>query len=155
MATLFKNAKVGQLIHILDRKTAQYYTGKVEQPVGAPHFDASNPTLMVDVVINVDGQTRTYSIPENLSATYAGDWCLSTDTSDLLSELDQMEIQGEKTLQDVPRIEKMLEAIKERKLQLNPSLKEKKEQDDRMMKLENSVQNLTDMFRKFMKANNA
>ena len=149
---LFKNAKVGQIVHILDRKTAEYFVGKVEQPVSAPHFEPNNPTLMVDVVINVDGQTKMFSIPENLSATYAGDLCLATDQAELLSELDQMELQGEKDLAEVPRIEKMLKAVKERKMQLNPALKEKKEQDQRMERLENSVQNLADMFQKFMKA---
>lgn len=151
---LFKNAKVGQVVHILDRKTAQYFVGKIEQPVSAPHYEPNHPTLMVDVVINVDGQTRTFTIPENLAATYAGDLCIATETSDLLSELDQMEMQGEKTLQDVPRIEQMLASVKERKMQLNPALKEKQEQDVRMQKLETSVQNLTDMFRKFMKSKN-
>lgn len=149
---LFKNAKVGQIIHILDRKTADYYIGRVEQPVCAPHFEPNNPTLMVDVVICVDGQNKTFSIPENLSATYAGDLCLATESADLLTELNQMEIQGEKDLAEVPRIEKMLKAIKERKIQLDPQLKEKKQQDERMTKLENSVQNLADMFQKFMKA---
>lgn len=151
---LFKNAKIGQIIHVLDRKTAQYFAAKVEQPVGVPHYEPNNPTLMVDVVLNIEGQTRTFSIPENLSATYAGDLCLSTDTSDLLIELDQMEVQGEKALQDVPRIEKMLQAVKERKMQLNPALKLKQEQDNRMQKLETSVQNLTDMFQQFMKSKN-
>ncbi len=148
---LFKNAKVGQTIHILDRRTADYRIGKVEQPVSAPHFEPNNPTLMVDVTIRSDNDVRTYSIPENLSATYAGDLCLATDTNELLSELDQMELQGEKELKDMPRIEKMLQAVKERKMQLNPTLKEKQEQDQRMQKLESSVQNLAEMFEKFMK----
>lgn len=147
---LFKNAKVGQVVHILDRKTASYQMGKVEQPVTAPHFEPNNPTLMVDVTINIDGKTRTFAIPENLSATYAGDLCLATEPSDILTELDQMQIQGEKDLQEVPRIEKMLEAIKEIKEQLNPALKEKKEQDKRMERLEASVQSLKEMFEKFL-----
>lgn len=147
---LFKNAKVGQVIHFMDRKTADYYTGKVEQPVSAPHFEPNNPTLMVDVVVSVDGQCKTFSIPENLSATYAGELILATDTSDLLTELDQMQLQGEKDLQEVPRIEKMLKAIKERKMQLNPALKQQQEQDRRMERLESSVESLAEMFKKFM-----
>ena len=149
---LFKNMKVGQLVHVLDRKTAEYYTGKVEQPVGAPHFEPNHPTLMVDVAINFDGNTKTFSIPENLSATYAGDLCLATETSELLGELDQMEVQGQKVIEDVPRIEAMLAKIKERRLELNPVLKEKKEQDKRIERIENSVQNLATMFERFIKS---
>nr|DAH23874.1 MAG TPA: hypothetical protein [Bacteriophage sp.] len=35
--------------------------------------------MVIDVTIESNGKTATYTIPENLSVTYAGDIVLSTD----------------------------------------------------------------------------
>ena len=43
--------------------------------------------MVIDVTIESNGKTATYTIPENLSVTYAGDIVLSTDKQGLIAAL--------------------------------------------------------------------
>lgn len=54
--------------------------------------------MVVDVTIEANSKTATYSIPENLSVTYAGDVVLSTDKQGLMAEVEQMKNTAEKYL---------------------------------------------------------
>lgn len=58
--------------------------------------------MVVDVTIEANSKTATYSIPENLSVTYAGDVVLSTDKQGLMAEVEQMKNTAEKILESVP-----------------------------------------------------
>lgn len=54
--------------------------------------------MVVDVTIEANSKTATYSIPENLSVTYAGDVVLSTDKQGLIAEVEQMKNTAERYL---------------------------------------------------------
>lgn len=80
----FKDVKQNYSVYILNKQDITITDGKVIS-VGFPHLDLNTKPAMgqsqmvVDVTIEANSKTATYSIPENLSVTYAGDVVLSTD----------------------------------------------------------------------------
>ena len=100
--------------------------------VGFPHMDMNNKPqlgqsqMVVDVTIESEGKTATYTIPENLSVTYAGDIVLSTDKQGLLCEIEAMKNSAEKVLESVPRQREIIDKATTLLADLNPIYKEKK-----------------------------
>lgn len=151
MATLFKDLKQGHTVHFFNRKTAEYTQGIIASDPSLPHYQATMPTMVVDVPITINNETKTYSIPETLSTTYYGDTCISTDISDILREIDQLANQADTAIAAVPKWEDIQQRCADLRDNLNPEVKEKKLLDQRMTKLENNMSNMTDMFKQFMK----
>ena len=90
---LFKDIKIGYPIYFLDKEGARYYQGKAVS-VAVPRYDnnqskafGAQPTgLVVDITIEADGATKTYTIPETATITYAGHLVLSTDKDGILRD---------------------------------------------------------------------
>lgn len=57
--------------------------------------------MVVDVTIEADGATRTYSIPEASGITYAGATVLSTDRDGIIREIEAIKSQSEEALAGV------------------------------------------------------
>jgi len=95
--------------------------------------------MVVDVTIESNGKTATYTIPENLSVTYAGDIVLSTDKQGLAAEVESMKSTAEKILESVPKQREVVEKATALLADLNPIYKEKKETEQRFAKLEQSI----------------
>lgn len=148
--TLFKDLKQGHSVHFFNRKTAEYTQGIIASDPSLPHYQATMPTMVVDVPITINNETKTYSIPESLSTTYYEDTCISTNISDILREIDQLANQADTAIAAVPKWEDIQQKCADLRDNLNPEIKEKKLLDQRMTKLENNMSNMTDMFQKFM-----
>lgn len=116
--------------------------------VSFPHMDMNNKPqlgqsqMVVDVTIESEGKTATYTIPENLSVTYAGDIVLSTDKQGLLCEIEAMKNSAEKVLESVPRQREIIDKATTLLADLNPIYKEKKQNEERFNKMENSINKL-------------
>ena len=87
----FKDIKPNYPVYIFDKQTLEYIQGKVTS-VSLPRMQqmsngnnimpsinsplnggvSNNAMMVVDVTIDAGGRSATYSIPENLSVTYAG-----------------------------------------------------------------------------------
>lgn len=99
----FKDVKQNYSVYILNKQDITITDGKVIS-VGFPHLDLNTKPAMgqsqmvVDVTIEANSKTATYSIPENLSVTYAGDVVLSTDKQGLMAEVEQMKNTAERYL---------------------------------------------------------
>lgn len=110
----FKDVKQNYSIYILNKQDISITDGKVIS-VGFPHMDLNNkPTIgqsqmVIDVTIESNGKTATYTIPENLSVTYAGDIVLSTDKQGLIAEVESMKNTAEKILESVPKQKEVVE----------------------------------------------
>lgn len=108
MHLAFKDVKQNYSVYILNKQDITITDGKVIS-VGFPHLDLNTKPAMgqsqmvVDVTIEANSKTATYSIPENLSVTYAGDVVLSTDKQGLMAEVEQMKNTAEKILESVPK----------------------------------------------------
>ena len=72
---LFKDLKAGYPVYFLDKNETKYYQGKVIS-VAVPRYDSSQigisqqaTSLVVDITIEANGATRTYTIPETSTLT--------------------------------------------------------------------------------------
>lgn len=151
---LFKDSKAGQNIYMFSRQNADFKVGCVSSAPSIPHYVPNQAVLMTDIAIKVDGEEKTYSIPENLALTYAGDWCIATDQQDLLREVEALDAQAEKQIADLPRLEEIREKCKQLKLDLNPQLKQQQLTEERFNRIESNMADLTSMFKTFMKKQN-
>ena len=140
----FKDVKQNYSVYILNKQDISITDGKVIS-VGFPHMDLnSKPSMgqsqmVIDVTIESNSKTATYTIPENLSVTYAGDIVLSTDKQGLIMEVESMKSTAEKILESVPKQQQVVEKTTALLADLNPIYKEKKETEQRFTKLEQSI----------------
>ena len=154
---LFKELKQNYPVYILDKQTVTFTQGKVisvslpRMNVGngtMPMMPTSSPTAMlVDVTIEADGRTSTYSIPENLAVTYAGSTVLSTDREGLSREIEAMRATAEQVLSSVDRQKEILDKTQSLLAELNPAYKEKKETDERFNRIEGDMSEMKSMVR--------
>ncbi len=92
----FKDVKQNYSVYILNKQDMTITDGKVVS-VGFPHMDLNQKQtigqsqMVVDITIESSNKTATYTIPENLSITYAGDIVLSTDKVCLAREVESNE----------------------------------------------------------------
>lgn len=154
---LFKELKQNYPVYILDKQTVTFTQGKVigvslpRMNVGngtMPMMPTSSPTVMlVDVTIEADGRTATYSIPENLAVTYAGSTVLSTDREGISREIEAMRATAEQVLSSVDRQKEILDKTQSLLAELNPAYKEKKETDERFNRIEGDMSEMKSMVR--------
>ena len=154
---LFKELKQNYPVYILDKQEVTFTQGKVisvslpRMGVGngtMPMMPTSSPTAMlVDVTIEADGRTATYSIPENLAVTYAGSTVLSTDREGISREIEAMRATAEQVLSSVDRQKEILDKTQSLLAELNPTYKEKKETDERFNRIEGDVSEMKSMVR--------
>lgn len=152
---VFKDIKKDYPVYILDKNELTISQGTVLS-IGFPRTDllqrtgGSLPQTVVDVTIQNGDKSATYTIPENLSVTYAGDIVLSTDKEGLTHEVEALKNQAEQILNSVDKQKQILEKSNELLSELNPIFKEKKETDMRFSKIEESVREMKDMFSEFL-----
>ena len=108
----FKDIKQNYPVYILNKQDVSFSKGKVTS-VSLPHMDNSNPMVIgksvIDVAIEVDGKSATYTIPENLSIVYAGDIVLSTDRDGIMREVEAMKSSSEQAIKNVERHKMIVE----------------------------------------------
>ncbi len=154
----FKDTKPGYPVHFLDKESMHHYQGKVISASAprydAPRFNAQAPMptgTVVDITIDAEGQTRTYTIPESSSVTYAGQLVLSTDKDGILREVEALKSASEEALSKVDRHRTIVENCNTLIEELNPAFAEKREQDRRIEGIENEVRNISQQLREFIK----
>lgn len=106
--------------------------------------------MVVDVTIEAEGTTRTYSIPEVSGLTYAGTLVLSTDRDGIIREIEALKNQSEEALASIEahrgKIEKCDCVLKE----WNPVFAERAKQEERISGIETKVDGLGKMLRDFI-----
>lgn len=150
---LFKDVKQNYTVYILDKQDMNISQAKVSA-VGFPRMDimqnAPNTQTVIDITLDSNGKIATYTIPENLSVTYAGNIVLSTDKDGLMHEIEAMKNNAEQVIASVDKQKQILEKANTLLSELNPVYKEKKETDLRFSKIENSISEMKDMFANFL-----
>lgn len=128
--------------------------------VGFPHMDLNQKQtigqsqMVVDITIESSNKTATYTIPENLSITYAGDIVLSTDKVCLAREVESMKNTAEKIIESVPKQKEVIEKATALLADINPVYKEKKETEQRFAKIEESINRMESTVTNFIKTFN-
>lgn len=154
---LFKELKQNYPVYILDKQSVTFTQGKVIS-VSLPRMNVGNGTMpimpnnpstcmLVDVTIEADGRTATYSIPENLAVTYANNTVLSTDREGISREIEAMRATAEQVLNSVDRQKEILDKTQNLLSELNPAYREKKETDERFNRIEGDVSEMKSMVR--------
>lgn len=149
---MFKDIKQNYHVHILDKEQVKYMKGKVIS-VSFPRMmmTQSGAQQVVDVTIDCEGKTATYSIPEHLSVTYAGNYVLSTTLDNLSKEVESMKHTAEQIINSVDKQKEIVEKASHLLVELNPSFKEKKDIEERFNKIENNMTEMKSMLSSFIR----
>lgn len=154
---LFKDLKQGYPVYGLYKNDLRAVSGKVVN-VGEPYFDSnmpntqnqgfnrslsplSSPTLnrVVDVTIEFEGKTNTYTISESSSFVYADNLVMATDKNHILKEVEVIKGQREEIISKIPKYKEEVEKCKSILAAWSPSFKEKEETEKRFNKIEGDV----------------
>ena len=141
----FKELKQGYPMHILDKDALAVRTGKVLS-VSFPRLDMAQPKrqMVVDITVEADSHTATYTMPEDSSTVYAGNLVLSTNPQGLTAEVEQMKAEAQRILASVDRQKQVVAKADELLAQLNPSLREKRETEQRFQQIEGRMNGVND-----------
>lgn len=151
---LFKDLKVGYPIYILHKSGEKRVSqGKVTaiSPSHLPQAPSLQAMQMVvDVTIEDEGTTRTYTTTDTISVTYASDLVLSTDKEGIIREVEILKNQCVEELAKHDDYTKSVEAYDKILTDWNPVFREKKETEERFSKMENRIDGLTDMLKQLV-----
>lgn len=149
----FKDIKQNYPVYILNKQELKVVIGKVAA-VSFPRLDNTNaakPQMMIDVTIEADGKSAVYSIPQDLSVTYAKDLVLSTDSEGLSREIEAMKNAAEQVLASVDYQKSVVEKSASLLAELSPVYKEKMQTEERFNNIEKSVSEIKEMMSNFIK----
>lgn len=144
----FKELKQGYNIYILDKDDMCVKQAKVVS-VSTPHIDKKTfeigASLVVDVVLDVEGVVGTYTFKEDTETGYVQSTVITTDKQAVIREVEVIKTQSEEALSQVDVHKDRLQKCNDILAEYNPAIKEKKEIDERFGKLEGSIDELKSM----------
>ena len=147
----FKDIKQNYPVYIFNKQDLCISQGKVTA-VSFPRIDmnpkSAKTEMVVDITIDIDGKTATYTIPESLCVTYAGNLVLSTDKPGLTNEIEALRNQAEQVLASVDRQKEILSKSTTLLAELNPMYKEKQETEKRFTAIEDSISRMESLMQK-------
>lgn len=142
----FKDIKQNNTVFILDKNNLKVISAKVinaSQPkidMSKPNSCMSGTTLIVDIDLNIEGKTVSYSIPENLEITYTNTGLvLAIDPNKLVNEVNSLHREAKDQLAKKEYYEEVIKKTPDLMAELNPQLKEKQETDRRLNTMESSI----------------
>ena len=142
----FKDIKTNNTVFILDKNNLKVIPAKVinaSQPkidMSKPNSCMSGTTLIVDIDLNIEGKTVSYSIPENLEITYTNTGLvLAIDPNKLVNEVNSLHREAKDQLAKKEYYEEVIKKTPDLMAELNPQLKEKQETDRRLNMMESSI----------------
>lgn len=162
---LFRDLKQNHPIYILDKQDGSYSEGVVTE-VSFPHYDQNfrnnngmnmpvmgqqNAAMVIDVTIKSGDKTATYSIPENLSVSYANSLVIATEPKELLKDIEGMRRTADQIIASVPKQEQIRDRAIKLLTELNPEYRDKRETEERFGKIEKSIDEMKGMFTDFLK----
>lgn len=148
---LFKDLKIGYPVYLLHKdnglkveigKVAAISPSRFPQTTGG--FQAMQ--MVVDITIEESGKSRTYTTPDSLSVTYAGnELVIATEREGILKEVESIKTQNEDELLKIGERKSIVSACETILAEWNPQFKERRETEERFTKIENSMTDLKDM----------
>lgn len=147
---LFKELKAGYSIFIFDKVNAVFTTANVTN-VTPPHYDPHySPTQMV-VDVFVENTQKPYSIPDGIDTCFQSNLIISTDRDKILREVEALQDQAQKIWDNRETYREFAEKCAGIRAEHSPEFKEKRENEERFNKLEDSVNDLKDMIKGLVK----
>lgn len=150
----FRDIKPGYPVFILDKESVTATQGKAVS-VGMPRIQTPNTfgqtsSLVVDIAIEADGTTKTYTIPETAAVTYAGTLALSTDKDGILREINALKSAATEALAKVDAQKAVVEKCDIALAEWDTTYAEKRKQDERISGIETEVKSLSQQIRDFI-----
>lgn len=150
---MFSDLKKGFQVHTLDtNEVPKYAIGKVVA-VSEPRYMQPTPgnyqsmqTRVVDLTVEIDGETKTYTVPESQNVAKAVGITLSTNIESIMNELNAVKRNSEEILESVDLNRRKIEACDKILEDVNPAFKQTREQDRKIAGIESQVKELTNSF---------
>ena len=149
----YRDTKINDTIYILDKDKMVLQQGRVTAT--SPHANNTYNTMaagqmMRDIAIEVDGKNATYTIPENLSVTFAGSIVLATSQQGLSSEIERMKSEAEQALAMMEHHKMVIERSSGLLAELNPHVREKLENERRFKSIESDMSGIKTMMQQLL-----
>ena len=149
----YRDTKINDTIYILDKDKMVLQQGRVTAT--SPHVNNTYNTMaagqmMRDIAIEVDGKNATYTIPENLSVTFAGSIVLATSQQGLSSEIERMKSEAEQALAMMEHHKMVIDRSSGLLAELNPHVREKMENERRFKSIESDMSGIKTMMQQLL-----
>ena len=149
----YRDTKINDTIYILDKDKMVLQQGRVTAT--SPHVNNTYNTMaagqmMRDIAIEVDGKNATYTIPENLSVTFAGSIVLATSQQGLSSEIERMKSEAEQALAMMEHHKMVIDRSSGLLAELNPHVREKLENERRFKSIESDMSGIKTMMQQLL-----
>ena len=141
---LLKDCQKGYPIFILNRNEIAACQGKIID-VSRPHFDSRNPTstgMVIDVTVEIDGKQTSFVMSENANIAYTDNLVISCDRTDIMREVELICSRNEEELKQTAVREKTVQKCKAIIEEWNPAVKQQRETDERISKIETALTEL-------------
>lgn len=148
---MFRDVKVGDNLYVYDRSAISLRVDKVVN-VSAPKLDKTN--MAAGMVVDVSIADVTYTFRDASEIGFAGNLVISTDKSSILREVEGQKSNNESQIARVDQLKAELPKLDSVIDQLSPERKEKKVQEERMAKLEDSIGKLSELVEQMLKKRN-
>lgn len=140
----FKDLKPGGIFYILTKDNMKLDKATI-MTVSAPHIENkmnSLTQLVVDITMNVEGKPVTYVTPDTGVVSYCAGQILTADKTILIGEIKAIKAQHEQILSSVEKSTEVVEKCDSLISDLDDAFREKKENDERLSKLESMMKTL-------------
>lgn len=148
----FKDLKDGYSIYIFNRNTIDIKTGRVTN-VSSPHASTKpggslNFGLVVDVIVSVEGKNYSYEVKDCSESAYIDTTLITSNIDIVVNEIKALKNQSEDIIKSVPRHEEIASKCTSLLAEFDPVYREKKETDDKINSLTNTVSELAKLVEK-------
>lgn len=169
----FKDIKQNFPIYLLDQAKCELIKGKVIS-TSFPHLDNSpqtpspnqalnpaiyphvpnsfNQRMVIDLTLEVNGNTATYVVGENASVNYTDNLIIAVDPAALIPEVEAIKNNADQALapERIESLKQQQAKATELLMTLNPTFRQQKEYDQRLDGIESSVKELKDVVASFI-----
>lgn len=150
---LFRDAKQGHVVYVLDRKEIQIKSGKITN-TPMPHFDNNfTGKMVVDVNVDIDGRIMQYVLDDTSEVGYVGDMVVSVNIDDILREVERIENQSEDSLKMVDWHKEAVVRCKQLRKEYSQEYKDRAEATERMDSMEKQITKMYNMLELLTKNN--
>ena len=101
--------------------------------------------MVVDITIDVDGKSQTYTFKDSNEVSYTGQIMITPNRDNIIREVKQLKSQAEDVLNNVEKSKVTIEKCSSLIADFDPVYKERKQNDERYSKLESEIASIKEM----------
>lgn len=149
---LFKDIKQGNQIYIFDRVNTDIKVGNV-QTVSFPHLSTQpNMGMVIDLDVIINNETFKYQMKDSSDVAYVGTTVISPNVESILNEVRATRQQSQDIVDSVDKHKVILEKCSTLLVEFDPQYKERKENEQRLSNIEQSILELKNMITNITKS---